>query len=162
MYGSFANQKYLKKVPGHVVYLWSGNDAIPVDSAFIQGCSTANVLLNVMVAHQVFILLQHCRKRQKHKPPSIYRVLVETSIAYGLGVVVLILHLFLLSYQDDATKGYDDATENIVRKIPGSIFLISVLVPGTYLVYICFMVWYQNLIPSLNARTKSLALYFSR
>jgi hypothetical protein len=151
LYGSYANQTYSPKFAGHIIYAWTTVDtAMPLDTAMVQSCTTANCYINCVVAYEIFVLLKKSSRRQKHTAPSLCRAIIQGTVVYTFSLIVFFLHYFLIRKDD------------IPLIVAPFLFLVSVGIPLLYLGYVCFMIWWHNLMPSLERRTKELVFFFFR
>lgn len=150
LYGSYANQIYSAQFAGHVVFAWYGTDEeIPLDTAVIQACSTANLYLNAVVAYEVLVLLKNSNRLQRQRPPSLRKVAIQATVVYSFSIIIFLCHYFLVG--------------KFPMKIVASVsFMVTAGFPIIYLGYVCFVIWRRKLVPSLDRKTRGLAFFFFR
>jgi hypothetical protein len=152
LYASYINQFYIFELSGYVVYAFRRDSAIiPFDYAFILGCSTANLWMNVVIAHAVFDLLKNSHQGVRVKPPTIEKVTIQGMIVYLYALIIFFAHFYL------------DGNGKINMDIAAPIyFMLSAGFPIIYLCYVCIIIWYRGLVPSLGGRLREISLYFFR
>jgi hypothetical protein len=150
LYGGYVNQSYIPDYAGHVVYAFTHDgEYIPLDYAFVFGCSTANLWMNAVVAHAVFVLLKKSHQGIRVKPPTIKKVTIQAAVVYMYGAIMFVIHFL--------------ADGKINNTVAAPIyFIFSAGIPIMYLLYVCFVILYQGLIKSLGGSLRELSLYFFR
>ncbi|OEU05879.1 hypothetical protein FRACYDRAFT_257659 [Fragilariopsis cylindrus CCMP1102] len=150
LYGSYVNQYYSHEHAGYIVLSFRQNAVdVPLDYAWIFGCSTANIWMNAVVAYEVFDLLKKSHQGERVKPPTIKKATIQGMTVYLYALIIFLAHFFL--------DGKIDMT--IAAPI---YFMISAGFPIVYLCCICTIIWYRGLVPSLGGRLRELSLYFFR
>ena len=152
LYASYVNQFYISELPGYVVYGFRQDGVvIPFDYAIIFGCSTANLWMNAVIAHAVFDLLKKSHQGVRVKPPTIKKATFQGVIVYLYALIIFFAHFFL------------DGKMNMNIAAPRTIyFMLSAGFPIMYLCYVCIIIWYRGLVPSLGGRLREISLYFFR
>jgi hypothetical protein len=150
LYGSYANQFYIPEFSGYVVYAFRKDAVIvPFDYAIVLGCSTANLWMNAVIANAVFELLKDTHKGIRVKPPTIKKATVRGIIVYIYALIIFFAHYYL------------DGNINMTIAAP-IYFMLSAGFPIIYLCYVCIIIWYRGLVPSLGGRLREISLYFFR
>ncbi|OEU06293.1 hypothetical protein FRACYDRAFT_255329 [Fragilariopsis cylindrus CCMP1102] len=136
---------------------------------YISSCATINMYMNAIIAREVMILLRRTKNCQRYSPPSYKKASIQFSIvsiyAIILGIVwYFLLHNWTSSDDDDissssnittttgsARETVTNATIPLIQlrnySIP-TFFILVVGIPLLFLVYICFIIWYQKLLPN--------------
>ena len=160
------------------------------ESATINLCSTANLYVNVFIAYETLLLLQNCNRAIRIRgPPTVRRVTVQATIAYGVAICITIFNFFMaraaikLSMPDNGVRTYgsmvfedrynnetfDKTTNKIVGEdtilmwIQFSITItVSLIIPVLYLCYVCWVIVKEKLITNVTGQGKELTFYFGR
>jgi hypothetical protein len=150
LYASYANQFYIPEFSGYVVVAYREDSVtVPFDYAIVLGCSTANLWMNALIANAVFELLKDTHKGIRVKPPTIKKATVRGIIVYIYALIIFFAHYFL------------DGNINMTIAAP-IYFMLSAGFPIIYLCYVCIIIWYRGLVPSLGGRLREISLYFFR
>jgi hypothetical protein len=153
LYASYINQFYIPELSGYVVYAFrQGGVVIPFDYAIIFGCSTANLWMNAVVAHAVFDLLKKSHQGVRVKPPAMKKATIQAAVVYCYALIIFFAHYYL--------DGNEDI--NMTTAAPVIYFMLSAGFPIIYLCYVCIVIWYRGLVPSLGGRLREVSLYFFR
>ncbi|OEU07761.1 expressed integral membrane protein [Fragilariopsis cylindrus CCMP1102] len=137
---------------------------------YISSCATINMYMNAIIAREVMILLRRTKHCQRYSPPSYKKASIQFSIVSVYAIILGIVWYFLLhnwtSSDDDdnssssnitTTTGSDRDTFTTATAIPliqlrnysiSTFFILVVGIPLLFLVYICFIIWYQKLLPN--------------
>lgn len=125
----------------------------------------SNLWMNVLVAHEIFIMLKHTNQGKRFKPSSPKVVLCRVSIVYSLSIVMAILLTFNTKPLLDTRIDSEHCNPRFygVRTIVCGYFLVGLAYcsPPMYLIYITFVVYKKNLLPP-TGKSRFLALYFLR
>jgi hypothetical protein len=109
----------------------------------------ANIWMNAVVAYEVFELLKKSHQGVRVKPPTMKKATIQAAVVYIHGLIMFIAHYCL--------DGCIDMT--IAAPI---YFMLSAGVPIMYLFYVCIVIWYHGLVPSLGGKLREISLYFFR
>lgn len=132
----------------------------------------ANCVLNAMVCHQVFLLLQKSNQRQRVKPPTLTRVTLEAISVYVVSVLMFSWVYFPMIASQRAYNDGDYEKARMLEKfsqVTGSITGVMIILPIVYVVWASFSIWRHKYIPPksnrmsvTNKANRALAVYFFR
>ena len=137
-------------------------------STYIVWYIVSNSYLCTIVGYKIYAMLTSSIRRRRFIPPTVMQITKEAIIVYIFATFVSIWTLFetkLLPYQPDALSGeiclpteYNKASTifYFVAYVP-----LSAGIPMIYLTYVCFDIWYRNLMPPKGKR-RLLSIYFAR
>ena len=160
------------------------------EGAIINLCSTANLYVNVFIAYETLLLLQNCNRAIRIRgPPTVRRVTVQTTIAYGVAICITIFNFFMtraaikLGMPNDEVRTYgsmdfedkynNETFDKTTNKIMGEDMILmwihfsititlSLIIPVLYLCYVCWVIVKEKLITNVTDQGKELAFYFGR
>merc|ERR1712166_1458703 len=123
--------------------------------------------MNAIIAREVMILLRRTKNCQRYSPPSYKKASIQFSIVSIYAIILGIVWYFLLhnwtSSDDDSSRSSNITTttgsdrETVTNATPliqlrnyliPTFFILVVGIPLLFLVYICFIIWYQKLLPN--------------
>jgi len=124
----------------------------PFDQALFMMCVTAHLYMNLFISYEILKLLRNSKLRKRSKPPTLRRATSQAVCAYTLGVIIFVLDYF--------------AGEYLLRLplwIIGPIYFgIQSGLPISYVMWVCFRIWYEQLLShDAGRRLKLLVIYFS-
>ena len=109
----------------------------------------ANIWMNAVVAYEVFDLLKKSHQGERVKPPTIRKAIIQGMTVYLYALIIFLAHFFLHG--------------NMKMTFAAPIyFTLSAGFPILYLCYVCIIIWYRGLVPSLSGRLREITLYFFR
>jgi len=153
LYGGYVKQSFSKLHAGQVVFFTHSNgENLPIYRAFIVGCSTANLYVNAVIAHEVYGLLDRSHRLIRQTPPTLKHASIQASAVYLYAVLVFLLHYYL------------DGRNKVKLLVSGTIqFMLTAGIPLIYICRVAYVVRKRGLLPSLGVcRERELALYFGR
>jgi hypothetical protein len=129
------------------------------EHAIYTSCIVISLYINAFIAYEIYVLLKNSKMRRHTNPPTFKKVLCECGIAYTPGVIVFIVDKVLR----DRLRQRDQTGDTTL----GLCYIFYVAIPISFLLCICFQIWYNKLLPakSMNlygGRLRILALYFGR
>ena len=129
------------------------------EHAIYTSCIVISLYINAFIAYEIYVLLKNSKMRRHTNPPTFKKVLCECGIAYTPGVIVFIVDKVLT----DRLRQRDQTGDTTL----GLCYIFYVAIPISFLICICFQIWYNKLLPakSMNlygGRLRILALYFGR
>jgi hypothetical protein len=124
-------------------------------SAVIAFCTTTNLYLNVLIANEIFTLLKNSNARRRCNPPTLRKATFKIVIVYSIAFLYFIII---------GTTGYNHRFRNNAWSTVLIVFFYTteIIIPTSYLVYICITIWRQGLMKSSGGQLKTLVLFFSR
>ena len=105
--------------------------------------------MNAVVAYEVFELLKKSYQGVRVKPPTMKKVTIQAAVVYLYALIMFTVHYCL------------DGKMNMTIVAP-IYFMLSAGFPIIYLCYVCIIIWYRGLVPSLGGRLREISLYFFR
>ncbi|KAL7571453.1 hypothetical protein ACA910_019208 [Epithemia clementina (nom. ined.)] len=142
----------------------------------------ANLMVNAVVAHEIYRLAYFSHRRQKTSPPKLRTVLSQMAVVYLYALFLSLWSVVNLSwspthYQDSnnfcvrgngspptKTTNPDDGSSSSSQKISlviSAVACIVYLLPIVYVFYVAFRIWKGGLLP-IKGQTRALAIYFFR
>jgi len=119
--------------------------------------ATANVLLNAVIAHDIYVLLRNSKECLRTKPLPLVTVYKRVTAVYVIAVLHGTLTTIVVSNKIESMQSYSHAQRVYIWTTASLIFLLPVF----YVLYICIRVWKDKLLP-LSGDTRTLAFYFLR
>jgi len=119
--------------------------------------ATVNVLLNAVIAHDIYVLLRNSKRCLRTKPLPLVTVYKRVTAVYVIAVLHGTLTTIVVSNKIESMQSYSHAQRVYIWTTASLIFLLPVF----YVLYICIRVWKDKLLP-LSGDTRTLAFYFLR
>jgi hypothetical protein len=123
-------------------------------SAVIAFCTTTSLYLNALIANEIFILLKNSNARRHCNPPTLRKAAFKIVIVYSIAFLY-----FILIGCIDYNHRFRDSKWSTFFVV--FFFTMEIILPTSYLVYICIAIWRQGLMKSLGGQLKALVLFFS-
>lgn len=113
-------------------------------------CMPMNLFINMFVVYEIYVLLLRSSRLRRAHPPTIFKVFLQTLVAYSGGILAFVTMYLMKKEKKD--------------KIIALVFCF--IPPVSFLVSITFAIWYKGLIGSTetmyDGRLKILVLYYLR
>lgn len=136
------------------------NGWIPQSEFLITFCATSNQYLNAIIAREILVLLQRTKDCRRYSPPSHKKAGIQFGVTVAYAAVVATLW-YLLLYSDRFFGKNATANININSSSGGRttevipwreytmpvFYVLVVAIPGVYLLWVCFAIWWQQLLP---------------
>jgi len=123
------------------------NGWLPENDALITISATTNQYMNAIIAGEVLILLRNTKDCKRYVPPSFQKAVIQFVVVTGFATFLGVLWLYILHYSTGTNA--IRATEAIPAEnysIP-AFYLLVVILPGIYLIWVCFEIWHKELLP---------------
>jgi len=126
------------------------NGWIPENDVLITLCATINQYMNAIIARELLDLLLRTKACQPYVPPSFKKAWIQFGIVTTYATALGVLWLYLLHYSTSTSL------ERAVRAtvaIPlqgysiAFFYALVVILPAIYLLWVCFEIWYKQLLP---------------
>merc|ERR1711865_754750 len=104
--------------------------------------------MNCIIAREVTVLLRRTKLCQRYSPPSYKIAAIQFGIVSLYAITLGLIWYFLLHNDTDTSSPSRDPFR--VPWAPYSIpsfYILVVLLPLVYIVYVCFIIWHQELFP---------------
>jgi len=125
-----------------------------------------NLWMNVLIAHEVYQMLQHSHQAKRYKPSSPRIVFCRVSIVYIISIIFSMLTLFNTPLIDGRLDSknciptfFGSGFESFIARY--AINVLAHFLPCIYLIYIAVIVRKNNLLPP-GGKSRFLALFFFR
>jgi len=126
------------------------NGWIPHTDALITICAILNQYMNAIIARELLTLLKRTKKCQRYVPPSLIKVSIQFGILaiYATGLGVFWLYLLNYSTSNSFQRAMRATVAIPMRKFTMiGYFVVVVIAPAIYLLWVCFEVWHKDLLP---------------
>ncbi len=123
------------------------NGWIPVNDALITISATTNQYMNAIIAREVLILLRNTKDCKQYVLPSFQKAGIQFAGVTAFATVLGVLWLYILHYSS-TTSAIRAITAIPVESFSITAFyLLVVILPGIYLIWVCFEIWHKELLP---------------
>ena len=120
-------------------------------SAVIGFCTTTNLYLNALIANEIFTLLKNSNERRRCNPPTLRKATFKIVIVYSIAF----LYFIIIGSMGHRFRNNKWSTFFLVF-----FYTMEIILPTSYLVYVCITIWRQGLMKSLGGQLKALVLFF--
>ena len=113
--------------------------------------------MSFIVFIQIMKLLMANKQTKRYQPPARKRVIIDSSIVHLVSVVFATV--FTLVEWESWRHEWPVLAHNFIWWIP---YIPTLFIPTLLMARMCFGVWWNKLLPTNNARYRSLTLFFAR
>lgn len=129
-------------------------------------CSSLWMSFSVFV--QIYKMLMANKRTRRYIPPTMKRVTMESLLIHAFSIIMASLTVLPVEVIPAATplSGCEAFPEpgNKSQQIFYWVFFmpLTALIPTLAVTYLCFHIWWKQLLPRQNAKSRSLLFYFAR
>lgn len=116
---------------------------------------SANLSMNTVIAHEIWVLLRNSKVRRRTNPPPLDRVYKQVAVVYLVAVVYGVWSGF---FKFGHILDEDSPLYLVVLTLTDVIVLLP---PFIYFIYIFIHIWRNKLLP-ITGKTRVLAVFFLR
>ncbi len=129
------------------------NGWIPENDALITISATTTQYMNAIIAREVLVLLRNSKDGRQYSPPSFWKAVVQFTGVTLYASILGVSWMYLLNYSS-STNGARATKAIPAEKFSISVyFLLVIILPGIYLLWVCFDVWHKQLLTKENNTT---------
>jgi hypothetical protein len=113
--------------------------------------------MSFIVFIQIMKLLVANKQTKRYQPPARKRVIIDSTIVHLVSAVFAAV--YTLVDWEGSRHEWPDVAYNLMFWIP---YIPTLFLPTLLMAGMCFYVWWNKLLPTNNARYRSLTLFFAR
>ena len=129
-------------------------------------CSSLWMSFSVFV--QIYKMLMANKRARRYTPPTMKRVTMESLLIHAFSIIMASLTVLPVEVIPAATPASGCEAFPEPGNKPQQIFYwvffmpLTALIPTLAVTYLCFHIWWKQLLPRQNAKSRSLLFYFAR
>ena len=129
-------------------------------------CSSLWMSFSVFV--QIYKMLMANKRTRRYIPPTMKRVTMESLLIHAFSIIMASLTVLPVEVIPAATPASGCEAFPEPGNKPQQIFYwvffmpLTALIPTLAVTYLCFHIWWKQLLPRQNAKSRSLLFYFAR
>ena len=123
------------------------NGWIPENDALITISATTNQYMNAIIAREVLILLRNTKDCKRYSPPSLKKAGIQFVAVTIYATILGVLWLYVLHYSTGSSEIRATSAIPAIEYSMPVFYLFVVMIPGVYLIWVCFEIWHQKLLP---------------
>ena len=150
-------------VVNDVNYAATGEDMVNIEALDYIGFWLENywvsaiLWMSFIVFIQIIKLLVANKQTKRYQPPARKRVIIDSTIVHLVSAFFAIV--FTMLEWDRWRHEWSYLTNCIIFWLP---HIVTLFIPTLLMAGMCFGVWWNKLLPTKNARYRSLTLFFAR
>mmetsp|Transcript_18410 Transcript_18410/g.42498 ORF Transcript_18410/g.42498 Transcript_18410/m.42498 type:complete len:414 (+) Transcript_18410:187-1428(+) len=121
-----------------------------------------NFYLNVVVAQEIYSILEQSSRRKKAKPPPLKKGIAQISLIYVLAILLGIWAILDVPWSFFDRGNFGSPDDGAFSEL-GSFILVGCLIaiPLVYILVICVLIRVKGLLPK-DGKTRSVTIFFGR
>ena len=131
------------------------NANTPRDEPTMAPYIIANMWINVVICHQVLVLLRASYARQRINQPSILKVNLQAGGVCLISAIVGVAFYYVITPAWEARNMGDfERYESFYAKVRPVLFLFGIVIPLVYVIFVTVLIWWKGYLPPVTGKSR--------